>query len=53
MACALDSRSCHYAPDGDAADDRWERLLEENDEAQLWRAIDWRSEVNHTVIRQE
>ena len=26
---------------------RWQRLLQNNDDAQIWLAINWRSEVSH------
>lgn len=45
--CSRDSKSHNHAPDRDASVNWWECLLEETDEAQLWRAFDWRGEANH------
>lgn len=46
--CASASRITVASPDPDTALSRWERLLANNDEAQVWRAINWHGEVNHT-----
>ena len=44
--CAQVSKFRNLATNAEGLGDRWERLLEENDEAQLWRAINWRGEFN-------
>ena len=36
--CARVSKNRNHTTNTDAPVDRWEGLLEENDEAQLWRA---------------
>ena len=44
--CARVSKIRNHTTNTDAPVDRWERLMEENDEAQLWRAISWRGELS-------
>lgn len=44
--CARVSKIRNRTTNTDVPVDRWEGLLEENDEAQLWRAINWRGELN-------
>ena len=43
------AQTCRMRPrerDGDPNTDRWERLLQSGDEAQVWRAINWAGELN-------
>ena len=48
--CARHTNSHNNLADYDVSVDRWERLLEENNEAELWRGIDWRGEVSLTQV---
>ena len=48
--CARHTNSHNDLPDYDVPVDRWERSLEENNEAELWRGIDWRGEVSLTQV---
>lgn len=43
---AKDCRSCLPNPDATAPVNRWEGLLESNDDAKVWRFINWKGELS-------
>ena len=46
--CARASKVCTDAVHLDTQKSRWERLLESDDNDQVWRAINWRGELGQS-----
>ena len=44
--CSLSAKAPPHGTVFDANLDRWERLLGSKDGAQIWKAIDWRGEID-------